>query len=208
MNLFILDNDIEKSAQAHVDKHCIKMILESAQLLCTAIRLHGGRPITVTDPLGKNKLVYLLPGETYSFISKVKKDKKTGQLVVYYALELSTGLYIQTHINHPCAVWVRESLANFYYLSELTMQLNEEYKFRFKKRNNHKSFTMLCDSNTLELADKYYPYGNEELTPIALCIPDEYKVEGDAVQSYRNYYNGAKRKLFKWTNRYKPEWVN
>ena len=36
MNIFILDENIEKCAQYHCDKHIIKMILESAQLLCTA----------------------------------------------------------------------------------------------------------------------------------------------------------------------------
>ena len=36
MNIFILDTDIEKCAQAHVDKHVVKMILESAQMLCAA----------------------------------------------------------------------------------------------------------------------------------------------------------------------------
>lgn len=36
MNIFILDNDITKCAQYHNDKHVIKMILETSQLLCTA----------------------------------------------------------------------------------------------------------------------------------------------------------------------------
>ena len=36
MNIFILDRDLVKSAQAHVDKHIVKMPLETAQLLCTA----------------------------------------------------------------------------------------------------------------------------------------------------------------------------
>jgi len=36
MNIFILDEDLEQCAKAHVDKHCVKMILESAQMLCTA----------------------------------------------------------------------------------------------------------------------------------------------------------------------------
>ena len=35
MNIFILDNDITKCAEYHVDKHVVKMCLESAQLLCT-----------------------------------------------------------------------------------------------------------------------------------------------------------------------------
>ena len=37
MNLFYLDNDLDKCAEYHVDKHVNKMILEAAQLLCTAI---------------------------------------------------------------------------------------------------------------------------------------------------------------------------
>lgn len=35
MNIFILDLDPEKAAQYHCDKHVIKMIIESAQLLCS-----------------------------------------------------------------------------------------------------------------------------------------------------------------------------
>jgi hypothetical protein len=38
MNIFYLDTAPEKAAQMHCDKHCIKMILETAQLLCTAHR--------------------------------------------------------------------------------------------------------------------------------------------------------------------------
>ena len=36
MNIFILDKDPTKSARSHVDKHIVKMPLETAQLLCTA----------------------------------------------------------------------------------------------------------------------------------------------------------------------------
>jgi hypothetical protein len=34
MNIFLLDTDIRKCAQYHCDKHVVKMILETAQLLC------------------------------------------------------------------------------------------------------------------------------------------------------------------------------
>jgi len=34
MNVFILDLDVKKSAEYHCDKHVVKMILETAQLLC------------------------------------------------------------------------------------------------------------------------------------------------------------------------------
>ena len=34
MNIFLLDADVEKCAEYHVDKHVVKMVLETAQLLC------------------------------------------------------------------------------------------------------------------------------------------------------------------------------
>jgi len=37
MNIFILDNDIDTCARYHVDKHCVKMILETTQLLNNAM---------------------------------------------------------------------------------------------------------------------------------------------------------------------------
>lgn len=38
MNIFWLDKDIEKCAKYHCDKHVCKMIIEYAQILCTAAR--------------------------------------------------------------------------------------------------------------------------------------------------------------------------
>jgi hypothetical protein len=41
MNIFILDNDIKLSAQYHVNRHIVKMPLETAQILCTTNHLCG-----------------------------------------------------------------------------------------------------------------------------------------------------------------------
>ncbi|MDP5293091.1 pyrimidine dimer DNA glycosylase/endonuclease V [Oceanimonas sp. CHS3-5] len=41
MNIFILDKDIERCAQYHCDQHVVKMILESVQILCTALNKKG-----------------------------------------------------------------------------------------------------------------------------------------------------------------------
>lgn len=35
MNIFVLDYDLRKCAEYHVDKHVVKMIVESAQMLCS-----------------------------------------------------------------------------------------------------------------------------------------------------------------------------
>ena len=41
MNIFYLDKDPVKAAQLQYNKHVVKMILESAQMLCTAHRFYG-----------------------------------------------------------------------------------------------------------------------------------------------------------------------
>ena len=42
MNIFFLDTDPEYCAKAHCDKHCVKQILETAQLLSSAHWMTGG----------------------------------------------------------------------------------------------------------------------------------------------------------------------
>ena len=41
MNIFILDTDIEACAKFHCDQHVGKMVLESTQILCTALNKKG-----------------------------------------------------------------------------------------------------------------------------------------------------------------------
>ena len=41
MNIFVLDRDIRRCAQAHCDRHVVKMILESVQIMCTALNGKG-----------------------------------------------------------------------------------------------------------------------------------------------------------------------
>lgn len=41
MNIFVLDYDVKKCAEYHCDRHVVKMILESAQMLSTCSRFYG-----------------------------------------------------------------------------------------------------------------------------------------------------------------------
>ena len=154
MNIFVLDYDIEKCAQYHCDKHVVKMILESAQLLSSAVRVSG----------------------------------------------IDAG-YKLTHKNHPCAIWVRESLANFLWLDDLFHALHAEWKYRYNHPENkkHKSFDIVYNLPNPNIEDK-------GLTPFALAMPDKYK-DKDAVTAYRNYYKGEKQHLFNWKKREQPDWL-
>ena len=41
MNIFFLDKDPVKAAQLQCDKHVVKMVLETAQMVSTAVRNQG-----------------------------------------------------------------------------------------------------------------------------------------------------------------------
>jgi hypothetical protein len=52
MNIFAVDPDPVISAKSLVDRHVVKMILESAQLLCVTHSIHGQVPEGIWDSLG------------------------------------------------------------------------------------------------------------------------------------------------------------
>ena len=107
MNIFVLDYDIKKCARYHCDKHVVKMILESAQMLSATVRLNG----------------------------------------------VNQG-YAITHKNHPCSKWARESISNWKWLRKLASELNREYKFRFERKNNHKSYDLIQELTIPKIKDK------------------------------------------------------
>lgn len=154
MNIFVLDENIAHCARYHCDKHVVKMVLESVQILCTAL----------------NKKGFSTP-------------------------------YKSTHENHPCVIWVESSYANFLWLNELAVALNKEYRFRFDKAHDHASIAVLSKIENLRYADL-------GLTEYVQAMPEPYKVAGDAVTAYRNFYRGEKRHFAVWKRRPTPDWMS
>lgn len=50
MNIFVLDDDLEKCVKYHTNRHVLSQIKESAQLLCTAHHLNNSPYITPYKP--------------------------------------------------------------------------------------------------------------------------------------------------------------
>jgi len=153
MNIFVLDENIERCAHYHCDQHVVKMILESVQMLCTAL----------------NKKGFVTP-------------------------------YKSTHLKHPCVLWVEQSYDNFLWLQQLSVALNQEYRYRYAKSSDHKSMAVLA-----QLSDMHYPALG--LTEFAQAMPEQYKQAGQAVQAYRNFYRAEKLAFARWTKRPIPEWL-
>jgi hypothetical protein len=107
--------------------------------------------------------------------------------------------YRSTHLKHPCTIWAGLSLANWKWLRRLTLQLNEEFVFRYRKPVEHRSAsvarTLVCP-----------PIPDVGLTEFVQAMPDEYKVPGNPVQAYRNFYICEKSRFVRWTRRRQPQW--
>lgn len=138
--------------------------------------------------------------------AKYHVDKHSIKMCVEYSQLLCGVHWVQggeapyklSHKNHPCAIWCRESLSNYLYLCDLGLELCKEYTYRYGKRHKSQEVIEWCLSNKPNIADKNF-------TTPPKAMPDEYKV-GDVVESYRNYYRGAKKNFAKWKNREIPEW--
>ena len=166
MNIFFLDWDTEKCAKYHCDKHVVKMILETAQLLC-----------------GAHHMTHQVP---------TKYPPSTDQVTDQVPYKLS-------HKNHPCAIWTRDSLANYLYLCELGLELCKEYTYRYGKRHKAQDVIEWCLTNRPNIHEV-------DITTPPLAMGDEYKIGDDVIESYRNYYRGAKSSFATWKNRQVPEW--
>jgi len=142
MNIFYLDKDPVKAASFFYNRHVVKMILESAQLLCTAHIISDGEAANVP--------------------------------------------YKATHKNHPSAIWARESTANYKWLYDHMIALGNEYTRRYGKKH----LTILKCSGALCKAPNNIT--KVDLTPMPQCMPDQYKVPGNSVEAYWNYYEAEK----------------
>ena len=107
--------------------------------------------------------------------------------------------YKLSHKNHPCAIWTRESLSNYLYLCDLGLELCKEYTYRYGKRHKSQEVIEWCLQNRPNIHDV-------DFTNPPLAMGDEYKIGDDVIESYRNYYKGAKKDFAKWKNRETPSW--
>jgi len=183
MNIFYLDHDPKLCAQFHVDKHSIKMVLEYAQLLSTAHRVLDGTQSVCLSKTGRKQVRYVL------------SDKRDNIL------------YSATHINHPSAIWVRQSRDNYAWLYELLINLCKEYTYRYGKTHKVEASGLLNELRSVPAGISEHPKFTEP-TP---AMPDECKVSGNSIESYRKYYIMNKQHLWSWTgkinSRENPKWL-
>lgn len=184
MNIFVLDKDPVRAAEAHCDKHVVKMILESGQMLSAAHWIGWQNMLKMPSSLKQRERQVWLR-------DNVRQDLQP--------------LWKMTHVGHPCTQWTQRVWGNYMWHSRLGLALCDEYTRRYGRVHKAHEYHRWLNRHippTFETSIEN-PVG---ITPFAVCMPVECKIAGDVVASYRNYYNTKKTHMAKWAHGQTPAW--
>jgi len=180
MNIFYLHNDPVIAAQMQCDKHVVKMIVESAQMLSTAHRLLDGIEYFEKSANGRR-------------VRRWRLDDDRENV-----------LYKAVHMNHPCTIWTRKNSANYLWHYEHFVALCDEYTYRYGK--THLTDTQLRRPLSI-LPNNIQRSAN--ITPPALAIEESCKHESDPVECYRRFYETKQTRFdMRWSKRRVPDWFH
>jgi len=181
MNIFVLNENPKIAAIEQCDKHIVKMVLESAQMLSTAHRLLDGVVETRKSVSGKTNVKYW----------RMEDDN------------LESIMYKAAHVAHPCTLWTMESSANYQWHYEHFVALCDEYKYRYGK--THLSDTKL--RYILKDQPKTIPTGSQTAFRLAMGSNPECIDKANPVESYRKFYKTKQQRFnMVWSKRDVPEW--
>ena len=183
MNIFYVHKDPIIAATMLIDKHVVKMIVESAQMLSTAHRMIDGTQYTGKTKTGRN----------------IKRWRHPNS-------NMDNVLYKACHTGHPSTLWVMENAYNYHWLYKHMIALNDQFKLRYGHVKDH-------STNTLLKEILMYPPKNISLNKLPTdptpAMPDDCKIPGDVVGSYRKYYIEHKRSFASWKSPGKmPTWYS
>ena len=151
------------------------MPIEYAQLMSTAHRLLDGEMYLGKTAIGRNIKRWRLHDEREDI------------------------LYKASHINHPSAIWVRESIENYFEMYKLYMAVLAEFTNRYGKihGSSKPSIALIRPPKNIPMVKG---------TQLPQCMPEICKVKNNPILAYRNYYIVEKNSFASWKNREIPEW--
>ncbi len=189
MNIFVLHWKTRKAARWHLDKHVVKMILETCQLLYTAHWVAY--------------FPHLLQQKSAIGLSKAQKQLSVPECMASAPMCQTTNepSYRPCHVHHPCARWARATTGNYRWLAELGRELAREFRYRFHKVHS-------CEAHIVWLSEHVPPIQEGERQEFAMAMAVEYQISKNPIVSYRHYYRTSKSSLLKYTGRRMPHWIS
>lgn len=184
MNIFVLSRHVRTCARMHCDQHVVKMPLESAQLLSTA--LYAATPDT-WRVLHERGLAY----------------KPTH-------LNHPCAMWTRTCLNNY--LWLGAlglELCREYEYRFGDRPHRGELAGELRRHKSGAVIEALRDAMLTAIAGGEQPLPRQRcITPFPLVVPDDCLADsgGDPPRAYRLYYARHKAGFARWTRRERPEW--
>lgn len=116
MNVFALHRDPKIAAQMMCDKHVVKMIVESCQILSAVMDVNYMKEFRGED-------------------NNLKPSEQLGLCG-----------YPKAHVKHPSTLWATESKGNYIWLCKHLRELNWQYHLRYNRFHKRNGDTMIYES--------------------------------------------------------------
>ena len=182
MNIFVLSLDPKEAAEQHCDKHVIKMILETAQVLYTAWHTRSELPPSALKP-------YRMTHANHPTALWVRENETNYTYACYYGILLCAEYTQRYGKYHKTEAHLRQLMAWGYPPAD-------------------KVPPPVKKASPISWAYTDVPHG---INRIPLCMPQEYYLRNEhgqllGVESYRNYYRSKQDKFTMAWKRNKPIW--
>lgn len=180
MNIFILSPNPSIAAQAHCNQHLSKMILEGAQMICTALEIRG------TLPYEAKRLGFYLPTHhNHPCTQWVASDISHAAWLMNLLCELEKERRYRGSKYTHSSLWVAQDAFTFYDSSQGTSVENDVSLY-----------------HTYPLPTSWA----EAITPLEI----KYRPDLDTVAKYQAYYRWKHEKQFKmkWEPRAIPAFIS
>ena len=203
MNIFYLSTNADECARYHCDKHVVKMILETAQMLSTAHRVLDG------DKLADEKKLYKKVHVNHPSTKWVRESYANYS----WAYDLLYSLCKEYTFRYNKYNKVQRSglLTMLMVATLISVNPNVFPKDHYEKKRG-------CYLIPVETR----PVFLDSHTAPPMCMPDQYKPSKElldrkaseyvrkhsTVQAYKKYYLGEKLSFAKWTRREVPYWYS
>ena len=184
MNIFCFDSSPIIAAKMNCSKHVVKMVLELSQILSTAHRVLDGKLVIGLSKSGRSQKQYL---HSQEFLHKA------------------------VYVNHPSAIYCRESAQQYTWAAAHLQALCKEYTFRYGKihKVELEGLVHWLVSNVPKNIGLRKIFSLPTPAMPEDCIIKIGSVV-DVVASYRNYMCKNKRHLADWSgkvnSREVPHW--
>ena len=177
MNIFVTSPDPAECAAALADAHVVKMAVETAQILSSALHRMG-----ITSRSG------------------VGEKEATG-------LALGGCFYKPTHTGHPCVMWAARDPRNFGWLVKHGIFLCAEYSRRFGGKRHGSLDVIECAAEVAMRLPGYsseHPSAFARVFPDA--FDDAIDVHSGYRAYLKAKYQSWPESRQRWTNSQRPAW--